>query len=51
MTVAFVIQTIVMVPPNGVFAASLSIDDHLASMAASGEEVIGGSYGRTHRPR
>ena len=42
MTVAFAIQTIVMAPPNRVFAASLSIDDHLASMAASGEQVIGG---------
>ena len=43
MTVAFAIQTVVMAPPNRVFAASLSIDDHLASMAASGERVIGGA--------
>jgi ligand-binding SRPBCC domain-containing protein len=42
MTVAFAIQTTVMAPPNRVFAASLSIDDHLASMAASGEQVIAG---------
>lgn len=47
MTVAFAIRTTVMAPPNQVFAASLSIDDHLASMAASGEQVIGGvSAGR-----
>ncbi len=42
MTVAFTIQTTVMAPPDRVFAASLSIDDHLASMAASGEQVVGG---------
>jgi ligand-binding SRPBCC domain-containing protein len=42
MTVAFAIQTIVLAAPDRVFAASLSIDDHLASMAASGEQVIGG---------
>ncbi|HEY5457741.1 MAG TPA: hypothetical protein VIJ96_19930 [Acidothermaceae bacterium] len=42
MTVAFKIQTTVMAPPSRVFAASLSIDDHLASMASSGEQVIGG---------
>jgi ligand-binding SRPBCC domain-containing protein len=42
MPVAFTIQTTVMAPPNRVFAASLSIDDHLASMAASGEQAIDG---------
>lgn len=42
MPVAFALQTVVMAPPDRVFAASLSIDDHLASMAASGEQVIGG---------
>jgi ligand-binding SRPBCC domain-containing protein len=41
-TVAFAIQTFVMAPVDRVFAASLSIDDHLASMAASGEQVIAG---------
>ncbi len=41
-TVAFVVQTLVMAPPDLVFAASLSIDDHLASMAASREQVIAG---------
>jgi ligand-binding SRPBCC domain-containing protein len=41
-TVAFAVQTLVMAPTDRVFAASLSIDDHLASMAASGEQAIAG---------
>jgi ligand-binding SRPBCC domain-containing protein len=41
-TVAFGVRTVVKAPPGRVFAASLSIDDHLASMAASGEKAIGG---------
>jgi ligand-binding SRPBCC domain-containing protein len=32
----------VIAPADRVFAASLSIDDHLASMAASGEQAIAG---------
>jgi ligand-binding SRPBCC domain-containing protein len=42
MTVAFAVQTTVNSPPGRVFAASLSIDEHLASMATSGEQAIGG---------
>ena len=42
MTVTFALQTFVRASPDEVFAASLSIDDHLASMAASGERAIGG---------
>jgi ligand-binding SRPBCC domain-containing protein len=41
-TVTFTLQTVVKAPPGRVFAASLSIDDHLASMATSGEQAIGG---------
>jgi len=41
-TVTFAVQTVVKASPNRVFAASLSIDDHLASMTTSGERAIGG---------
>jgi ligand-binding SRPBCC domain-containing protein len=41
-TVAFAVRTVLKASPSRVFAASLSIDEHLASMAASGEKAIGG---------
>jgi ligand-binding SRPBCC domain-containing protein len=42
MTVKFALQTVIGASPDDVFAASLSINDHLASMAASGERAVGG---------
>jgi ligand-binding SRPBCC domain-containing protein len=44
-TVAFAVRTVVHATPGQVFAASLSIDDHLASMATSGEKAVGGVTG------
>jgi ligand-binding SRPBCC domain-containing protein len=41
-TVAFTFQTTIRASPEAVFAASLSIEDHLASMTDSGERVVGG---------
>jgi ligand-binding SRPBCC domain-containing protein len=40
--VAFVCRTVIAAPANEVFAASLSIDEHLKSMAGSGERAVGG---------
>ncbi len=42
MTVEFELQTVIRVPPADVFAASLDIDAHLASMKSSGEKAVGG---------
>lgn len=39
---AFRLQTLLPAPPDRCFALSLTVDAHLASMAASGECVIGG---------
>jgi ligand-binding SRPBCC domain-containing protein len=41
-TVAFACRTPIAAPADAVFAASLSIDDHLKSMAGSGERAVGG---------
>jgi ligand-binding SRPBCC domain-containing protein len=41
-TVAFACRTFIAAPVDAVFAASLSIDDHLKSMAGSRERAIGG---------
>lgn len=42
MTVEFELHTTIRVPRSEVFAASLDIDAHLASMEASGEQAVGG---------
>lgn len=42
MTVRFDAETLIKAPPSAVFAASLDIDAHLASMEASGETAIAG---------
>jgi ligand-binding SRPBCC domain-containing protein len=41
-TTTFTIRTTLAAPPSAVFAASLSIDNHLGSMAASGERAVDG---------
>jgi ligand-binding SRPBCC domain-containing protein len=42
MTVELVLRTIVDAAPDVVFAASLDVDAHVASMSASGERAVGG---------
>jgi ligand-binding SRPBCC domain-containing protein len=42
MTVEFTIETMIKAPVDAVWASSLSIDAHLASMSASSERVVGG---------
>lgn len=42
MTVRFELETTIAAQPARVFDASLSIDAHLASMEASGEEAVAG---------
>lgn len=42
MSVAFTSRTAIRVSPDRVFAASLSIEDHLASMTDSGERAVDG---------
>jgi ligand-binding SRPBCC domain-containing protein len=42
MTVEFTIETTIIAPIEAVWASSLSIDAHLASMSASSERVVGG---------
>jgi ligand-binding SRPBCC domain-containing protein len=42
MTVEFTIETTIIAPIEAVWASSLSIDAHLASMSVSSERVVGG---------
>ena len=42
MTRSFVIETRAAVPPESLFAISLDIDQHVASMAHLGERAVGG---------
>ena len=42
MTVRFELETLIAAPPEAVFDASLDVDAHVASMADSGEEAVGG---------
>lgn len=42
MTRSFTIETLAAVPPEALFAISLDIDQHVASMAQSGERAVGG---------
>ncbi len=42
MTVAFEVRTLLRASPNRVFASSVSIDDHVGSMARSRERAIDG---------
>jgi len=44
-TVQFELSTLIRVEPEVVFAASLDIDAHLASMESSGERAVGGVTG------
>ncbi len=42
MTVRFELETLIAAPPEAVFDASLDVDAHVASMADSGEQAVGG---------
>ena len=42
MTVRFEMETLIAAPPEAVFNASLDVDAHVASMADSGEQAVGG---------
>ena len=42
MTVRFEMETLIAAPPKAVFNASLDVDAHVASMADSGEQAVGG---------
>ena len=43
--VRFEVVTLIRADPRRVFEESLSVDAHLASMAASGERAVGGGTG------